>query len=158
MNFSIEQVAFILALYGAALSTYLGYREIRKEERKITILLVENNKKFYSITITNVGHRPITLMNLHIITPSKGPISLNSLLRFEDGEDEVKSPLPVTLTDGQRVTIKISLEFSKYIREEEKDISITVNDAEGRKYSKYKRKNYDAKSGSLIDKKINKWW
>ena len=143
---------FYLALWGAIISTGLGIREIIIGKRNITIFLVENNKKFYSITITNIGRRPITLMNLHIVIPSKGTVSLNSLLRFEDGEDEVKSPLPVTLTDGQRVTIKISLEFSKYIREEGKDISITVNDAEGTRYSKYKKLSYDANSGSLLSK------
>ncbi|MDD2921938.1 MAG: hypothetical protein PHQ36_06595 [Anaerolineales bacterium] len=156
MNFSPDQFVFILALWGAALSTILGFLEFRKERRKITIFLVENNEKFYSITITNVGHRTITLMNLNMVIPSKGIISLNSLLRIKDGEDEVKSPLPVTLTDGEKVTIPISLEYSEYIRREEKVISITVNDAESIKHIKYKRLSYDAKSGSLLSKKVNR--
>jgi hypothetical protein len=49
MNFSLEQVAFILALYGAGLSTILGILELHKEKREIAIFLVENNEKFYSI-------------------------------------------------------------------------------------------------------------
>jgi hypothetical protein len=52
-------------------------------------------------------------MNLHIIIPSKGSKSLNSLLRFKDGEEEVKSPLPVTLTDGNRVIVLATVQFQK---------------------------------------------
>ncbi len=105
MDFSNDQLTFLVAAYAAVVSTVLGVWEFIKEKRKIVIFLVENNGQQYSITITNIGHRPITLMNLHMNIPTIGLKPLNSLLWFKDDEDEVKSPLPVTLTDGENISL-----------------------------------------------------
>lgn len=67
-----DWLVLIIALYGAIVSTILGVREIQKEYRKLSIFLVLDEWTFmYSITITNIGHRPMTLVDLYVNLPKK---------------------------------------------------------------------------------------
>jgi hypothetical protein len=55
----------LVALYGAALATYLGIRELRKERRDLLIIL--EHIPFYervNFRLVNSGVRPITIVNI----------------------------------------------------------------------------------------------
>ena len=153
LNDGLSLLTIIIALYGAIVSTILGIREINKEKKKIAIFLVYNEwQGGYSITITNIGHRPITLIDLQINIPSMGLVPKNALMFDNLAEEVIEWPMPVTLTDAEHISIRISSNVSKYIEEEKKKIVIVAYDSEGKSYSEYKKLSYDSKYGGLFRK------
>lgn len=60
-----EIIALVIALNGSILTTFLGMREFHKERRQIKVIL---EYIYYfevgQITITNTGHRPITITGI----------------------------------------------------------------------------------------------
>jgi len=131
-----------LAIYGAVLSTILGVRELINERRRIIIFLqyweFHNN---YSILITNVGHRPITLLGISMDFLPQEYVPMNVIV------PRAENPFPVTLTDGQHLTITLSQGLSSEIYDIKENIKITVYDSENRKYSKFKRLSFNEKAG-----------
>jgi len=142
-----EWLTLIIALYGALISTILGVREIRKERRKISVYFVyEVWSNLYSITITNIGHRPITLIDLYLKLPDGREVPTNVIMNGHKGEEQGWN-FPVTLSDGEQIAIRIPTLVSKEIGELKGKVAIKVYDAEGNNYNKYKRIERDAKSG-----------
>ena len=101
-------VTLIVAVYGALVSTVLAIRELRKDKRRILIILeyvvlVEQAH----LTITNVGHRSTTITGIEMWSYSdQGGRSVpervprNALFASD-------APLPTTLNDGEHVTIRL---------------------------------------------------
>jgi hypothetical protein len=144
-------ITLVLAIYGALLSTILGIREIAKERRKIAIFLeFKQWSGIFSIIITNVGHRPITLVDISMQLPPHGENLPRGLLR------EIKDPFPITLDDGEHLNLELSLHTSSFINpfEKKKNIKIIVYDSEGRKYNNFKMLYHNEKYGTH-NSKIN---
>ena len=146
---SIENwLTLSLAMYGAILSSILGIREIMKEKRSIAIFLEYLPwHHSYSVVITNIGHRPITIMDMYVFIPELG-----ALKRSAFWDDESIYPFPITLTDGQHISIKIQQNLGDSIYKADGNIEIAVFDAEGKTYKKYSKVVHDKKFGSYIVK------
>jgi hypothetical protein len=129
-----------LAIYGALLSTLLGIRELRKERRQILIFLEHGEfRDLYSILITNIGHRSITLIDISMTL--NGEDVPRGLLR------EMANPFPATLSDGQYIQIPLSQLLSGEIYEAKEKAKITVYDSENREYNKLRKLSHNEKYG-----------
>jgi hypothetical protein len=129
-----------LALYGAGLSTYLAVREWKKGKRRIIIILeFLRLAGCYLVVITNVGHRPITILDIAVRIPYArlGPSQIW-------GE---KPPFPVTLNDGEYVADSLSQLSSGFITKAKRNIWIIVRDSENRQYGRYKAIFHDESTG-----------
>jgi hypothetical protein len=105
-----DYITLIIAAWGAGLATFLGLRELTKEKRIIKILLEHVSwVEGHQITITNSGHRPITIIEIgmDIYYPK---IKTSEMLRKGAyWADEVNTPkFPFTLTDGDAKTFTLS--------------------------------------------------
>jgi len=130
-----------LALYGAVLSTLLGIRELTKERRQVLIFLEYSEfRDGYSIIITNVGHRPITLLGVFMDCGGEW-VPQNAIIESDN------DPFPATLTDGQHLTLPLYEGVSAAIAQVKEDIKIVVYDTENRKYTKFKKLSYNEKIG-----------
>ncbi len=143
-----DPLTIIIAAYGAIVSTILGIRELRKERRQISVILeyVDVMEKV-QVTIVNSGYRPITITGISMALPMAGPSleKVPSGILFSDELD--KWPFPVTLTDGQHISLLLSDDLTDSIVRAKMDIKLKVFDAEGNIYSKYKIMRYDTKGG-----------
>jgi hypothetical protein len=138
----VEKIITVsLAIYGALLSTILGLRELFRERKRILIFLQLNEYQMvYSIIITNVGHRPITLLDISMDLPREYVPRYIIVPRSDD-------PFPVTLTDGQVFTLNLSESLSAEVFEANENIKLVVYDTENRKYRKFKKLSYNEKDG-----------
>lgn len=102
-----------LAIYATVLSTILAWQGWRKDQRKVKVLYnvaysVELSPEFELIQVkaVNVGHRPVTITGGGLwISDKRTLVPLQSPI----GQPE----LPVTLHDGESVTINIDLRYAK---------------------------------------------
>lgn len=102
-----DVLLFLLAVYGAALSTFNWRQSIRKEQRIITVNLSTAMPTypdgsvgpcFAKLEAINTGHRTVNIVTLAIELPTGGrlyPTMRSSLPGILD------TPLPATLSDGQ---------------------------------------------------------
>ncbi len=140
----INKITFALAIWGAILSTILGIQKFILEKKRIKITFIELVwAADYKISIVNIGYRPITItdINLEISTQER---KIPSNARFKEEID-----LPITLTDGG-IPAEFILTDVLYdeIYYKHADLKITVYDAEGNTFSKYKKEIYDEKYSS----------
>ena len=141
-------VTLSIAIWGAILSTFLALREILNEKRRIKIMLFSIHRlQRHKITITNTGHRPITISEIGlIIAPNlKGPhIPIRSGALFATENDYSPPHLPVILTDGQTTEFQLSEYVSKQLTNNKNNHPfIFVYDSEGNVYNKFKEAQYD---------------
>lgn len=142
------QIALLVAIYGALLSTYLAIRESRKERRRLNVVL--EYLAFYErpqLIITNTGHRPVTVARLSIAIHHEGSdfvdtVPQNSLYALEN---EVE--LPITLSDGETVILALNPEIGKALMADNERVELSVRDAEDNIYKDNKRRIYNAKFG-----------
>ncbi len=140
MTFATYLTTF-LAIYAALLATLLGYLQLTREQRKISILLqLDQIAQDYCVIITNIGYRPITLTGMLVIL-AYGRSVTQKMLRSEVD----RPPFPVTLTDGQHIRIALPASVTKQINADDENMCITVYDAEGREYTKYRKLSYNEK-------------
>jgi hypothetical protein len=136
-SMSTEQILTLtLAIYGAVVSTILAYREIQKGRRRILIRLdYAYFLEIAEITITNVGYRPIAITGVGMHPEGSDMVPSNALLSTRHSESQ---PLPVTINDGENVTLPLSDAVSNILLENNMKADIVVHDAEGRTYRKHK--------------------
>jgi len=67
---------------------------------------------------------------------------------------EQKDPFPVTLTDGQHVSLELPRVVSQEIYDVHGDVKITVYDTENREYRKFEKIAHDEKYGGYSPRKI----
>jgi len=146
----LDWLTFAIAIYGAIVATLLGIREIRREEKKVALFFILHEwEGAYSINVTNIAHRPITIIDM--LLSVGGETIPKNILEFGEVEQIIfEWPLPVTLTDGQFVTIRIPYNISRLISDQDKKVEIIVYDAEGKTYSEYKRLSYSSKYGAIL--------
>ncbi len=143
----LADVTTVLAIYGAVLSTLLAIFEIVKEQRRIGIILeLHQFSGGYIVTIVNIGHRPITIVAMTVAIGPDGMTIRQGSLLTENGQP----PFPVTLTDGQHTRIGLSEVVSQEITEQKEQVFISVFDAEGREYKKYRKFAYNEKFGYYL--------
>jgi len=151
----IDWITAIIAAYGAILSTYLAFREVGKERRKLKMTL--EFMMFYGkarLIVANSGHRSLTIRN----------IKLSIALKSADGNESLqnvptnalfltKEPeFPKFLGTGETVIYELSEVLSHDIGEIIHEgtvfnikgkINISLYDTEGNIYTRYSRwENY----------------
>jgi len=152
-----DQIALIIAGYGAILSTGLFIQKVLKERRKISVVL--EYIAFYSrvqVIITNIGHRPITLttmsLKLGLGDEDAGiwdPVPQNALFDIELN----KETFPATLSDGESLPIVLSPVVSHTLLENNFRAKLVIYDSEGHEYNKFKTRIYNPKWGGYHEKK-----
>ena len=151
----IMDVNLIIALYGAILSSALLIHEVRKERRKLSIILehvfwVER----VQVILTNSGHRPVTITGMTMETMiGEGNnshwerVPQNSLFDTEQGIE----PFPVIIKDGEAISLPLSSVLTGYLLENRLTAKLIIYDSEGRAYSEFKKRTNDAKWGGYDD-------
>jgi len=149
-------VELIIAIYGAILSTALLIYEILKERKKLSIIL--EHVAWYEkvqIIITNSGHRPITLTGMSMATLiGEGDeahwetVPQNSLFDYEENSD----PFPVTIKDGESISLQLGLVITGYLLSNQMNAKLAIYDSEGKAYSDFETRTFDAKWGAYIYK------
>jgi len=139
----IEILTLIIAIYGAAIATVLGIRELQRDKRRISVIL--EYVSFYDhaqITITNIGRRPITISEINM-TVKQEQVPRNELFSINP-EDE---PFPLTIDDGEYITLPLHGIIGEAFLENTKSIKVSVYDIEGCVYTKFKSRIYNPKWG-----------
>lgn len=150
----LEQLlTLVIAVYGAGLSTVLAVRELMKDRRRLLIIL--EYVVLYEraqLTIVNVGYRPATINGIGMWVfneqnernmPERVP--RNSLFASELDNDDL---LPVTINDGEHVTLTLSDALSGILRDNNMKAKITVYDVEGREHKRFRTRLHNPKWGS----------
>src|SRR5437763_1645928 len=109
-----DVVLFVLAIYGAALSTWNLIKASRKDRRSIRVkagskIPVQMGghlaKRWAHIEVTNAGHRPVTIKTIAFeLTDGRRLVSLQR--HNPPGLDDTQ--LPVSLSDGQSASFHLS--------------------------------------------------
>src|SRR5215218_8545911 len=150
----LQTGTFIIAIYGAVISTILAIREIRKDRKRIlTILEYVEFLGRAQVTITNIGHRPITITEVGMSTLSElegggdwwESVPRNVLFDPEIYVDGI--PLPVTLNDGDHVTLPLNDALSGILSANQMKARITVSDVQGNEYREFKTRLHNPKWG-----------
>jgi hypothetical protein len=134
----MDILTLIVAVYGALVSSILGIRELQRDRRRINIML--ELVPFYEraqITIINIGHRPITITDIAVSDCPRNAL-------FAQGVEE---PLPITLGDGEYTTLPLSSVLSEMAFANPSDMHLSVYDAEGNEYNKFKSWEHNPKWG-----------
>jgi hypothetical protein len=108
-----DLVIFLLAIYGAGLSTFNLIQAVRKDRRRVSVRYSTVmptyggtvGRCFAKVEAVNVGHRPVTITSLSFELPSGAKlVSFDSdqLPGFPD------TRLPAVLSDGQTAHATIS--------------------------------------------------
>ena len=140
----LDIATLIIAAWGAGLSTYLGFREWRKDRRSIKIFI--EYITFYEkaqIRLVNIGHRPITIKEIGIEVLD---VRENGYKQWEDMhsvhlfhlEKDEPTPLPLKIEDGESATIWLSEYVNEKLRSNNYKVKLRVFDVEGKIYKKYK--------------------
>lgn len=99
-------VLFLIAIYGAGLSTFNFVQTILKDKRKvivgysITFPIFGDlpGPNFLQIDVTNIGQRPVTISQINLELPSGQRLANTSQNVFPL---KPNTPLPITLKDGE---------------------------------------------------------
>jgi hypothetical protein len=146
---AIDILTLIIAIYGAGIASILGYRELRREKRRINIILeyvswIEQTQ----LTIVNIGYRPITIADISadIGIKQNGEIIWDRVPRNTLFNTRIRQDaFPVTLSDGEHITLPLILFGDEHLKENLAKIS--VYDIEGNVYKDFKTREYDPKWG-----------
>lgn len=144
----MDIVTILIACYGAIVSTILGIRELNRDKRKISILLIrEEWSQRYTVSVVNVGHRPITLADIRIVISGE---NVPRTIIDDERKDDEDLIFPSTLSDGEHFTIHLPAMVSGEIGdalERNEDVVVEVYDVEGNRYHKYQIIYKDNKYG-----------
>jgi hypothetical protein len=149
-------ITLALAGWGAILSTILALREFSIGRRSIQITLVYLPwSGGHKLSITNSGHRPITLTEIGFAERSVKsgppmPIRANAAFYYGEGYDPPK--LPLILTDGQTTEFLLSEYITECLSKNDNRFFIFVYDSEGRVYQKYGRAEHDTRYAFVAKK------
>jgi hypothetical protein len=152
---TVAVISIIIAVYGAAVSTILGIREVKRERRKVKIIL--EYVAFYEygqLIVVNTGHRPITLVNFGMTVNKPLREGNPNSERFWDDVPanaffEGDEPFPVTIQDGGQIAVKFSAVISPMIYDRETKIKLHLFDAEGNVYTEFERRLNNPQWGTL---------
>ncbi|MFH1342868.1 MAG: hypothetical protein ABIL01_16955 [Pseudomonadota bacterium] len=108
MTIDKETVLFVLAIYGAGLSTWNLFTTRRKERRAVRVAMgtkmpmgtgsERDGRAFAHLEVTNSGHRPVTITRIGLQLPD-GKWLHPGLSRRHDALGDTE--MPITLADGQ---------------------------------------------------------
>jgi hypothetical protein len=135
----VDVFALVVSVYAAVVSSILGVRELKRDRRRISVML--ELVPFYEtaqVTIVNIGHRQVTLTDMAI-----GDCPRNCLLA-----EVVEEPFPVTLDDGEHITLPLSEVLSEMVASNPRGVRLHVYDAEGHEYTKFSVWEHNPKWGT----------
>jgi hypothetical protein len=105
-----DTIQFILAIWGAALSTDLGIIKLSENKRQIRVFLdfIPLESK-YKLVVVNIGHRPITIIDagVRILPKDIREYGGKTPILREDLEGKISQSFPTVLNDGQSFTMVI---------------------------------------------------
>ena len=147
-----DWVTLGIASLSLVISIILGYREIIRERRRISINLEYLDlQNVMQVFIVNIGQRPITLTDLSMETQMFGEGEEEYYEKIRGGSLYNLEPeeviFPVTLSDGDHVSIPLSDLIIDRVISNRLKAKITVFDAEGNEYKKFKLRHHDKKWG-----------
>jgi hypothetical protein len=110
-----DGVLFVIAIYGAALSTFNWRQAVKKDQRQITISAStamptygsQLGSPYAKLEAINTGHRVVTVKTISFELPTGGrlfPMAPTSIPGMAD------TPLPASLSDGQTAFLMMSYE------------------------------------------------
>ena len=123
----LDSLTFILAIWGAILSTVLGLIKIREYRRNLKIYL--EWQAFYErchLVIANNGSRPVTIKRIIVRSPEDGWAGFTVL---EEGEEK---KLPLKLAYGDEGTFILNQEVDRNVWTQV--FELYVYDSEGNEY------------------------
>ena len=142
----MEDLTFWLAVWGAALSTFLALRETRKDKRQLKIILEHDVwADSHRLLLINIGHRPITIETIGMTAMLGGkmhdPVPKGAMWSIEKDQPE----FPIVLEDGRMAILYINSPITTDVIHRGQHLDIRVYDAEGNVYSKYTTNELDIK-------------
>lgn len=113
LSLAKDAVLFLLAIYGAVLSTFNWRQAVRKDKRVVdvrrsTAMPTYGAKvgPFYArITATNIGHRPVTVTTISLELAGSARLAVLAGGGLPGVPD---TQLPATLSDGQSAQVYFS--------------------------------------------------
>jgi hypothetical protein len=148
-------ISLAVASYAALISTYLGFRELRKERRNLLVFL--EFIPFYETAhfkLVNAGVRPITVVSVAmdiffendgVNPPHWETVPSRNLLDRKEGV----TFLPVHIKDGEQALIPIYVMIKNMLVENHMKARIRVMDADGKTYTKHKLSTIDTKHATV---------
>jgi hypothetical protein len=157
----IDILTIIIALYAAALSSILAWREIQQDKQKINVVLFfEEMSGKYTLVIENAGIKPVTLIDIAcgILHEKNKPWSEESVPHnaILNGQDEYRK-FPIILKSiGDSVSLKLGDCFDQYPNISGGDheiILLTLFDSLGKQYPITKHLCHNIKWGVVHGEK-----
>jgi hypothetical protein len=142
----LDIATLALATWGAALSTFLGFTELRKQKRRLRVVCeyVAFSERA-QLVIINVGHRPVTVASVSIGAKMGDDWeSVPSIAMFDD-----KNPFPLTLSDGEHITLPLVEQLAETLRQDPHGVQVTVYDIEGTAHNEVSMRTHNPKWGSI---------
>lgn len=142
-----------IAIYGAGLSTYLLFNELRKERIKLEVIL--QYIMYYEVLkliIINSGTKPVTIASVeadYYVRNTEGgnnhyeKVPQNAI--FIGDNDYEK--LPVQLKEGDRIEFTLSDVLHEAFHSIDKSFIPSVRDVSGKKYQVTRCQNFNPKLG-----------
>jgi hypothetical protein len=116
----MDLVSGLIAVYAASVSSYLGYRQIIRDRRRIEVFcrpVVEPSRDgsgmegYIGVRVVNVGHRPVEIIEVWFDFPDGMSAQLTTV------DSPRWSSLPSVLNDGASVTARFDEERFGYVVE-----------------------------------------
>jgi len=151
-------LTLIIAIYGASLSTYLGYLKYTEGQRQIKVIF-EYTYFYEQVTITfvNKGHRPVTITNIMMdIFNFYGDEGHWHHIRPGDILGAWEEVLPFTLEDGDPKTFPLHQMVSGAFTKPNLRLKLFVYDSEGKIHRDYEIRHWDPKQGRYFPQKVRR--
>jgi hypothetical protein len=140
-------ITTFVAIYAALLSSYLGFREVKKEKRRINIYF--EYFPFYEqgfLLINNIGNPKVVISDVSVVV-NDDPVPRNCIFDVPFQEQL----LPRTLSNGDFLHMPLSGNISHAIMLNKENVNMQIYDIEGNVYKEFKVIIHDPKWG-YIDK------
>lgn len=164
MTTFFDWITFGIAIAGFVISLILAILKIRENTRRTLLLLeLRSPRMIANIRITNVGNRPVTIieigMVIRVMDDDGKPLKPRQWRRVPSKnlfalEGDI---LPFTLKDGEDRVIKLDLEIAAEFTLARPEFDIRAWDSTGKSHTSNRLLIHDPSRGIVIvDKK--RWW